>query len=106
MQLVQQRQIVLRGVTATGQGQWFPDLGTAPTFHAQVTGTGAVSASITIWARNIESGTGLVSLGAITLSGTSGATDAAVTQFRYMEYMAEVTAISGTGAAVTVVMAS
>ena len=97
---------MLRGVTATGQSQWFSDLGYLPTFQAQVVGTGAVSATINLWARNIEAGTGPTLLGTLTLSGTTSASDAAVTQFRYMEYMAEVTAISGTGAAVTVVMAS
>lgn len=99
------RQTMLNAQTTTGQGLWYTDRGALPTFAANVAGTGAVSATIRIWGRNI-SGAGAVLLGTIGLSGTTSAADSGVTDYRYIEYMAEVTAISGTGAAVTVVMAS
>lgn len=99
------RQTMLNAQTTTGQGFWYTDRGALPTFAANVAGTGAVSATIRIWGRNI-SGAGAVLLGTIGLSGTTSAADSGVTDYRYIEYMAEVTAISGTGAAVTVVMAS
>ena len=99
------RQTMLSAQATTGQGLWYTDRGALPSFAAYVAGTGAVTATIRIWGRNI-SGLGAVLLGTITLSGTTNAADAGVIDYRYIEYMAEVTAISGTGAAVTVVMAS
>ena len=99
------RQTMLSAQTTTGQGLWYTDMGKLPSFAAYVAGTGAVTATIKIWGRSIA-GLGPILLGTITLSGTTNAADAGVINYRYIEYMAEITAISGTGAAVTVVMAS
>jgi hypothetical protein len=105
MQQVMQRRVMLKGLIAAGVSEWVPDLGYLPTFHAQVVGTGAVTALVRIWARNIERGEP-VKLGDITLSGTTKAADVGITDYRYMEYMLELVSISGTGATVNAAMAS
>lgn len=72
------------------------------TFQATVVGTGAVTATIIIEATNDD--IAHLTLGTITLSGTTSASDgfASSAQWRYVR--ARITAISGTGAAVTVTM--
>lgn len=97
------RVVLLSAVTTTGAGSAYADSGRAPSFDATVAGTGTVSATVVIRGRNTASG-GWVTLGTITLSGTTSATDGFASLTRYMEYSANVTAISGTGAAVTVTM--
>lgn len=99
------RTAMLNAVTTTQSGPAVSDNGRAPTFSANVSGTGAVSATIQVQARNTASGVWLT-LGTITLSGTTSAADGFATLARYMEYRAVLSAISGTGAAVTVTMAS
>ncbi|HUM37176.1 MAG TPA: hypothetical protein PLQ85_09925 [Anaerolineae bacterium] len=96
---------LLAAVTATGAGAATADAGNPPSFTATVAGTGAVSATVQIRARNTASGQWVL-LGTITLSGTTTASDGFAALTRYMEYQANVTAISGTGAAVTVSMGS
>ena len=78
-------------------------------FQGIVTGTGAVTATILIQASNEEAtylGTkaNWITIGTITLSGTTTATDGLTTiaPWRYMR--TSVTAISGTGATVEVLM--
>lgn len=78
-------------------------------FQGIVTGTGAVTATILIQASNEEAtylGTkaNWITIGTITLSGTTTATDGFTTiaPWRYMR--TSVTAISGTGATVEVLM--
>lgn len=99
------RTALLSAVTATTSGSAVSDSGRAPSFSANVSGTGAVSATIQVQARNTASGVWLT-LGTITLSGTTSAADGFASLARYMEYRAVLAAISGTGAAVTVTMAS
>ena len=99
------RTALLTAATATGAGSAVADAGGAPSFAAAMTGTGAVSATVLIQARNTESG-GWITLGTITLSGTTSASDGFASLARYMEYRANVTAMSGTGVAVTVTMGS
>lgn len=99
------RTVMLNGVTTTGSGSAFADSGRAPTFSASVSGTGAVSATVTIEARNVASGA-WGPYGTMTLSGTTTAGDTLGGGARFMEYRATLTAVSGTGATVTVAMAS
>lgn len=98
------RTALLTAATATGPGSPVPDFG-APSFTGEVTGTGAVSAAVRIEARNTASGV-WTTMGTLTMSGTTSAGDSFGSLIRYMEYRANVTAISGTGAAVTVTMGS
>lgn len=99
------RTALLSAATATGAGSAVADAGSPPSFTATVAGTGSVSATVLIQARNTASGQ-WITLGTITLSGTTAAADGFASLARYMEYRANVTAISGTGAAVTVDMGS
>jgi len=99
------RGVLLAAATATGAGSAVADSGRPPSFDATVTGTGAVSATVVIQGRNAASG-GWVTMATITLSGTATATDGFAILTRYVEYRANLTAVSGTGAAVTVTMGS
>tara|TARA_R110002126_G_scaffold141146_5_gene286057 strand:+ start:1615 stop:1977 length:363 start_codon:yes stop_codon:yes gene_type:complete len=76
------------------------------TFQASVTGTGAVTATVVMQVSNEEAtylGTtsNWITLGTITLSGTTTATDGFTTDAPWRYVRAGVTAISGTGATVT-----
>lgn len=72
------------------------------TYQATVTGTGAVSATVLIEVSN--SNTSFMTLGTITLSGTDSASDGFPSNANWEFTRASVTAISGTGAQVTVDM--
>jgi hypothetical protein len=74
------------------------------TFQAVVTGTGAVTATVTIEYSN--DGTNVLSTvgGTITLSGTTTASDGFTSTSPWKYVRANVTAISGTGATVQVYM--
>jgi hypothetical protein len=89
--------------TTTGEGQWKTGISRAFTVDASVKGQGAVSATVQIHARNTPSGPAAL-LATITLSGTNEAADGFPFPAAFYEYRATVTAISGTGAAVTVTM--
>jgi len=82
------------GSSKNGQGD--------ATFQATVSGTGAVSATVNIEVSNDN--TNWLVLGTITLSGTTSATDgfASTANWRYVR--SNCTAISGTNAALSVVM--
>lgn len=99
------RTTMLAAATATGPSVAFPDRGQPPSFAANVQGTGAVTATVEIQARNAASGVWF-RLATITLSGTTSAADGFGTLVRYMEYRANCTALTGTGAALTVTMGS
>jgi len=89
---------LLNAATATGQGSTLSfDAGS---FQAAVVGTGAVSATVVIRVSN--DGVNWVDLGTITLSGTTTATDGFASAASWVSVAAAVTAIRGTGAAVTV----
>lgn len=68
-------------------------------FVCKVSGTGAVSATISIKAGN--NATDLVTLYTVSLSGTTSAADGVVDTGAWPYLRADVTAISGTSAAVT-----
>lgn len=93
--------------TATGPGAW---AGPAPkgqkTITAHVQGTGAVTATVLIQVTNSNTlASSAVTALTFNLSGTTTAADAAVVSAEtYGYYRANVTAISGTGATVTVVV--
>jgi hypothetical protein len=78
--------------------------GTQGTFQATVSGTGAVTATVLVQVSNDPSELGWVTLGTITLSGTTTATDGFSSDARWQHVRANITAISGTGALVTCVM--
>lgn len=72
------------------------------TFQATVSGTGAVSATVVIEGSN--DGTNFLTLGTITLTGTTSASDGFASTAPWQYVRARLTAISGTGAAVSAQM--
>lgn len=96
--------ILLDGAIAAGAGGWLQvPKGTGKrTIHASVAGTGAVSATVEIHVSNDESNP--LTLATITLSGTNSDKDGFTFDAPWPNVRAEVTAISGTDAAVTTTM--
>lgn len=93
------------GVTTTGAGSFLYKDSPDATFQATVSGTGAVTATVTIEYSN--DGTNVIGTvgGTITLSGTTSATDGFTSQNAPWKFVrANVTSISGTGATVQVYM--
>ena len=70
--------------------------------QADIAGTGAVSATINVYGGNVNSFAKAVLLGTITLSGTNTDKGGFYWQATWPFIWADLTAISGTGAAVTV----
>ena len=94
---------LLNAVTSIGAGSNFQPITSAPkTFQAVVTGTGSVSSTVAVQVSN--DGTNFLTLGTITLSGTTTATDGFASQATWNYCRGNLTAISGTGAAVTLLM--
>lgn len=88
--------------TTTGTGSIAgPATAGRKTFQGTVTGSGSVSATIAINVSNDK--VDWITLGTITLSGTNAATDGFATEASWGYYQANVSALSGTGASVTVV---
>lgn len=73
-------------------------------FVAKVAGTGSVSATVLIEASS--NGTDFFTLATFTLSGTTSAADACVTDDSWRYLRGRVSAVSGTGAAVTLTVAA
>jgi hypothetical protein len=92
---------LLLAATTTATGEWFNGSGRTPSFDASVAGTGAVSATVVIECRN-SPGSEAKLFGTFALSGTGSAADVSAPGPAFTQYRARVTAISGTGAAVTV----
>jgi hypothetical protein len=92
------------GRTTTGAGNLLYKDSPTTTFHGIVTGTGAVTATITIEYSN--DGVNVLSTvgGTITLSGTTTSSDGFTSSAPWKFVRANVTAISGTGATVQVWM--
>lgn len=89
--------------TATGAGSTYgPATSGEKTFQATVTGSGSVSATVLIQVSNDPDNLGWVTLGTITLSGTTTDTDGFASQAGWSYYRANVSAISGTSASVDV----
>lgn len=96
---------ILDAATATGAGSVYGLLGIWSTFHAVANGTsGAFSATVDIEVSN--DGTNWITMGTITLSGTATTADddGFASNAAWKSVRANVTAISGTGANVTVTM--
>jgi|SanBayMetagenome_1026888.scaffolds.fasta_scaffold129697_2 hypothetical protein len=95
---------LLAAATTTGASASQPPGTTTQTFQATVVGTGSVSATVLIEAT--LNGSDWLSIGTITLSGTTRASDGLAVAAPWLLFRANVTAVSGTGAAVTVIMGS
>jgi len=89
---------LLSAVIVTGAGSALSLNTDVSSFQASVVGTGAVTATVTIESYD---GVAWATVGTITLSGTTSASDTLTLVGRYDSVRANVTAISGTGAAVT-----
>ena len=95
---------LIKAKTTTGAGQAILNNGPARTFQAVVTGAGAVSATVAVEVSN--NGAHFITLSTLTLSGTNVGTDGFASDAPWKYMRANVTAISGTGAAVDVIMGS
>lgn len=97
-------QTILSGATATGAGSTFEPWGDTYTYHAfGTTGSGSGSATILIQVSN--NGTNWITMGTISLTLSTTVTAdglSAIVPWKY--HRANVTAISGTTATVTVIM--
>lgn len=92
---------LLSGVTTTVTGQVFTIRGALPrVVSAKVSGSGAVSATVEIYGKAGDGGSNL--LATFSLSGTTSDNDGVGIEVPWPEMWAVVTAISGTGAALTV----
>lgn len=99
-------QKLLENSTTTETGFLYPmkDVGER-TFQAKVEGTGAVTATVVIEVTNFDGDTtNVLTLGTITLSGTTRATDGFASLARWGNVRARISAISGTNAKVNVNM--
>lgn len=97
------------GATTTATGSAVPalyngDLGTS--IQAVVSGTGAVTATVLIEVSNDPDtfGWAVTPLATFTLSGTTSVSDIFESKASHKYYRARITALTGTGAAVTVKM--
>ena len=95
---------IMSAATGTGAGSTIYKASPKSTYQATVAGTGAVTATVTIEASNDGTSWCSTVLGTITLSGTTTDTDGLTSDAPWKFVRANVTAISGTGAAVTVLM--
>lgn len=89
-----------RATTGTGTTREAP--GPGATVQAVVTGTGTVSSTVVIQVSN--NGTNWLDLGTLTLSGTTAATQGLALNAHWVYIRGNITALSGTSAAVTVTM--
>lgn len=92
------------GVTVTGAGAFLYKSSPKATYQATVSGTGAVTATVTIEYSNDGVNACSTVGGTITLSGTTSSTDGFTSDSPWKYVRANVTAISGTGATVKVTM--
>jgi hypothetical protein len=94
---------LLDGVTATGAGTiTTPPISATPwrSYQGSVTGTGAVTATMTVEVSNNPTLQGWMTLCTITLTGTTTATDGCVGITTYGYVRGNLTAVSGTSATV------
>ncbi len=93
------QRIIAGGIAAAGEHQRCAH---PATFQATISGTGAVTATVLIQVSNDASN--WITLGTITLSGTTSATDGFASSAPWAYVRSNCTAISGTSAALSVVM--
>lgn len=97
------REYLLAGVTSAPEtGNSFIVDETSRAYQATVTGTGAVTATVVIEGSNNASN--WLELGTITLSGTGSDTDGFGSIVPWLYVRSRLTAITGTGATVNVIM--
>lgn len=95
--------LVTTSGSATGIGHTPP--GDELTILASLVGTGAVTCTVVIEVTNdVSVTTSWLTMGTITLSGTTTAQDGFATQTKWAAIRARTSAISGTGATLTVTM--
>lgn len=92
-------------VTADGDGDWFRLEPGVKTFHAGVSGSGAVSATLEVKIRNSPDLSPVVAL-TFSLSGTDADADADSFDLPYNEVMVSVSSLSGSGARAILYMAT
>lgn len=104
-------QIILNAATTTGAGDAWHERDTIPKFtygyrsFQAVGSTSASTGAATVLVQVSNDGTNYITLGTITLTlGTSATSDGLAVANSWEYYRANVTAISGTGASVTVYM--
>jgi hypothetical protein len=97
-----QRFLLLDNVTTLGPSGFKDNLPSTKTVQASVTGSGAVSATVVIEGSNDAKN--FIAIGTITLSGTGSATDGFVSDAPWVDLRANLTALSGTNAAVSVAL--
>ena len=91
------------GRLTTGAGAWLYKDSPETTFQAIVSGTGAVTATVTIEVSNDGINAGTTVMGTITLNGTTVTADGFTSTSAPWKYVrANVTAVTGTGATVQV----
>ena len=95
---------LMNGKTSTGDGEIFTVHPLNRTIDAKVVGTGAVTATVIIYVSNTGASNDWIVAGTITLSGTTSDVDGFTMRAKWPYMIANVSAISGTGAAVTVTM--
>lgn len=95
---------VLPVTTSTATGNWVYKDAPKSAFQAVITGTGAISGTVIIEASNDGVNAVNTALGTITLSGTTSFSDGFTTDAPWKYVRARVTAISGTGATINVIM--
>lgn len=93
---------VLLNATATGAGSAFTVQSAPVSIQATVSGTGAVSATVVIQVSN--DGANWITMGTIILAGTTSNSDGFTAMANWALVRANLTAVSGTGATVVVVM--
>lgn len=95
---------LLKNATTVSSGNWqFKDAPKAA-YQATVSGTGTVTATITLEVSNDATFAVATLLGTITLTGTTSSSDGFTTDAPWKYVRAAVTAITGTGATVNVTM--
>lgn len=95
---------VFNARTTTGTSEIFQPWGTRRTIEVTVSGTGAVSTTVVVQISNDE--TNWITLTTLAVSGTTTATDGAAMDAAWRYMRLNMTALSGTGAAVTAIVGS
>lgn len=90
--------------TVTADGLTFEPPGPGATVHAKVAGDGAVTATVIVQVSNYDGP--WLDLGTLTLSGTNLASAGLALDAHWAYIRARLTAITGTGATVDVIMGS
>lgn len=88
--------------TTTGAGTTREAPGPGATVQVVVTGTGALTASVTIQVSN--DGTNWLDLGTLSLSGTTSATQGLALQAHWVYIRGNIATLTGTGATVNAIM--